>query len=133
MVGCFFVNIQSNSLNSSAVECLASAFRSSLDLISRVTFELFFPVDYVHSETSVTPLMVAAGRGFLGVVEQLLNMGASAAVRSINGWQAIDWAQKYDQLDVLELIEAHVLVRILVKKKRLRITNVFTRDLLQCL
>lgn len=65
-------------------------------------------VDYVHSETSVTPLMVAAGRGFLGVVEQLLNMGASVAVRSINGWQAIDWAQKYDQLDVLELIEAHV-------------------------
>lgn len=72
----------------------------------------FVSVDYVHSETSVTPLMVAAGRGFLGVVEQLLDSGANVAIRSSNDWQAVDWARKYDQQDVVELIEAHVLVGI---------------------
>jgi len=54
--------------------------------------------------------MVAAGRGFLGVVEQLLNMGANIAIRSSNDWQALDWAQKYEQHDVVELLEAHMLV-----------------------
>ena len=35
-------------------------------------------VDYQHSETSITPLMIASGRGFTEVVAQLLNMGADA-------------------------------------------------------
>ena len=65
-------------------------------------------VDYVHSETSVTPLMVAAGRGFLSVVEQLLNLGANIGIRSSNDWLAIDWAQKFEQSDIVELLEAHV-------------------------
>lgn len=56
--------------------------------------------------------MVAAGRGFLGVVEQLLNMGANVAIRSSNDWRAVDWARKYDQQDIAELIEAYVLVGI---------------------
>ncbi|ESO09137.1 hypothetical protein HELRODRAFT_110038 [Helobdella robusta] len=65
-------------------------------------------VDHRHSEMSVTPLMVAAGRGFISVVEKLLNMGANVHVRSSNDWRAIDWAQKFDQAEVVELIEAHI-------------------------
>lgn len=43
-------------------------------------------VDYRHSETSATPLMVAAGRGFISQMEQLLSMGASVHVKASNGW-----------------------------------------------
>uniref|UniRef100_A0A3P8YHJ1 RNA helicase n=1 Tax=Esox lucius TaxID=8010 RepID=A0A3P8YHJ1_ESOLU len=42
-------------------------------------------VDYMHSETSATPLMVASGRGFLGQIEQLLSMGASVKMKASNG------------------------------------------------
>lgn len=65
-------------------------------------------VDYRHSEMSVTSLMVASGRGFIGVVEKLLNMGANVYARSSNDWKAIDWAQKFDQTEVVELLEAHM-------------------------
>ncbi|KAK7115641.1 3'-5' RNA helicase YTHDC2-like [Littorina saxatilis] len=65
-------------------------------------------VDYIHSATSVTPLMVAAGRGFPAVAEQLLALGANPNLRSSNGWTALDWAKRFIQGDVVELLEAHV-------------------------
>lgn len=43
-------------------------------------------VDYRHSETSATPLMVAVGRGFLSQTEQLLSMGANVNIKASNGW-----------------------------------------------
>ncbi|XP_030916425.1 3'-5' RNA helicase YTHDC2-like [Geospiza fortis] len=43
-------------------------------------------VDYRHSETSATALMIASGRGFLSQVEQLISMGASIHCKSSNGW-----------------------------------------------
>uniref|UniRef100_A0A673L0B5 RNA helicase n=1 Tax=Sinocyclocheilus rhinocerous TaxID=307959 RepID=A0A673L0B5_9TELE len=42
-------------------------------------------VDYRHSETSATPLMVSSGRGFLSQMEQLLSMGANANIKASNG------------------------------------------------
>ena len=44
-------------------------------------------VDYQHSETQATALMVASGRGCSGVVEQLLNLGANPHIKEPkNGW-----------------------------------------------
>ena len=65
-------------------------------------------VDHVHSETTVTALMVASGRGFFGTVEQLLNMGANVSAVSSNEWTALDWARKFEQHDVVELLETHM-------------------------
>ncbi|PSN46949.1 putative ATP-dependent RNA helicase YTHDC2 [Blattella germanica] len=65
-------------------------------------------VDYQHSQTSVTPLMVAAGRGCLNTAEQLLNLGANLNVRASNEWTALDWARHMKQNDVVELIEAYM-------------------------
>lgn len=66
-------------------------------------------VDYQHSQTSVTPLMIAAGRGFLKVVEQLLTMEADASLKAANGWTALDWAKKFERQDIVALLEAHML------------------------
>ncbi|KAK7491702.1 hypothetical protein BaRGS_00016958 [Batillaria attramentaria] len=65
-------------------------------------------IDYIHSATSVTPLMVAAGRGYLDVVEQLLNLGANVNLRASNGWTAVEWAKHFKQAEVVELLEAHI-------------------------
>ena len=67
-----------------------------------------FTVDYQHSETSITPLMIAAGRGFTEVVEQLLNMGADAGIKASNDWTALDWAKKFQRDDIVDMLEAHL-------------------------
>jgi len=76
------------------------------DVVSEVCCVI--AVDYVHSETTVTALMVAAGRGFFGTVEQLLNMGANVSAVSSNDWTALDWARKFEQHDIVELLETHM-------------------------
>jgi len=77
-------------------------------LCGELSCVVYCAVDYVHSETSVTALMVAAGRGFFGTVEQLLNMGANVSAHSSNDWTALDWARQFDQHDVVELLETHM-------------------------
>ncbi|KFW78898.1 putative ATP-dependent RNA helicase YTHDC2, partial [Manacus vitellinus] len=64
-------------------------------------------VDYRHSETSATALMIASGRGFLSQVEQLISMGASIHCKSSNGWMAIDWAKRFGQTEVVDLLESY--------------------------
>ncbi|ROL53875.1 putative ATP-dependent RNA helicase YTHDC2 [Anabarilius grahami] len=65
-------------------------------------------VDYGHSETSATPLMVAAGRGFLSQMEQLLSMGANVNIKASNGWTALDWAKHFSQPEAVDLLESHI-------------------------
>lgn len=65
-------------------------------------------VDYQHSTTSVTPLMVAAGRGCINTTEQLLNLGANLNLRAGNEWTALDWARNMNQTECAELIEAYM-------------------------
>uniref|UniRef100_A0A6I8SLL3 3'-5' RNA helicase YTHDC2 n=1 Tax=Xenopus tropicalis TaxID=8364 RepID=A0A6I8SLL3_XENTR len=64
-------------------------------------------VDYRHSETSATPLMVAAGQGFLSHVEQLISMGANIQSKASNGWMALDWAKHFGQTEVVDLLESY--------------------------
>ncbi|XP_034942957.1 3'-5' RNA helicase YTHDC2-like isoform X2 [Chelonus insularis] len=65
-------------------------------------------VDYQHSSTMVTPLMVAAGRGCLNTTEQLLNLGANLNIRASNEWTALDWAVNMNQIECSELIQAYM-------------------------
>jgi ankyrin repeat protein len=52
--------------------------------------------------------MVAAGRDFYSVVEQLLGLGANANIRASNDWTALDWAKKFERIDIIELLEAQM-------------------------
>ncbi|GAA6095870.1 3'-5' RNA helicase YTHDC2 isoform X1 [Tachysurus ichikawai] len=65
-------------------------------------------VDYRHCETSATPLMVAAGRGFITQMEQLLSMGANVHLKASNGWTALDWAKQFNQTEAVDLLESHI-------------------------
>ncbi|OXB53101.1 hypothetical protein ASZ78_012810, partial [Callipepla squamata] len=64
-------------------------------------------VDYRHSETSATALMIASGRGFTSEVEQLISMGASIHCKSSDGWMALDWAKHFGQTEVVDLLESY--------------------------
>ncbi|KAF4803514.1 putative ATP-dependent RNA helicase YTHDC2 [Turdus rufiventris] len=64
-------------------------------------------VDYRHSETGATALMISSGRGFLSQVEQLISMGASIHCKSSNGWMAVDWARHFGQTEVIDLLESY--------------------------
>ena len=64
-------------------------YSTSCDFLKLLThfFLNCLKVDYQHSETQATALMVASGRGCSGVVEQLLNLGANPHIKEPkNGW-----------------------------------------------
>ncbi|XP_075918737.1 3'-5' RNA helicase YTHDC2-like [Petromyzon marinus] len=67
-------------------------------------------VDYRHSEKTATPLMVAAGRGLIDIVELLLRMGADVNLKDSNGMNTFDWAKKFHESDVVELLESSAYV-----------------------
>lgn len=64
-------------------------------------------VDYQHTETTLTPLMVAAARGCENTTEQLLNLGANLNIRGCNEYTALDWAKAAKHTQIVELIEAY--------------------------
>ncbi|XP_052829379.1 3'-5' RNA helicase YTHDC2 [Octopus bimaculoides] len=64
-------------------------------------------VDYKHSETSATALMIATGRGYFDVVERLLSLGASVNVQASNDWTVFEWAKKFQRAEILELLESY--------------------------
>ncbi|XP_056393423.1 3'-5' RNA helicase YTHDC2 [Hyla sarda] len=91
--------------------CLSDIWlRRDVDAFAQL-FQLIFTenvsVDYRHSETSASPLMVAAGRGFLSQVEQLIGMGANIHNKASNGWTALDWARHFGQTEVVDLLESY--------------------------
>eukprot|EP00066_Takifugu_rubripes_P013439 XP_011602705.1 PREDICTED: probable ATP-dependent RNA helicase YTHDC2 [Takifugu rubripes] len=63
-------------------------------------------VNYRHSETGTTALMVTAGQGFLTQMEQLLHMGADVNIKASNGWTAADFAKHFHQSESLELLKS---------------------------
>ncbi|XP_078314413.1 3'-5' RNA helicase YTHDC2-like [Crassostrea virginica] len=66
-------------------------------------------VDYQHSETSLSPLMIAAARGFAAIVEHLLSFGANVKLKSSNDWTALDFAKKFNQEEVMEMLQAYMI------------------------
>lgn len=52
--------------------------------------------------------MIAAARGFAAVVEHLLNFGADVKLKSSNDWIALDFAKKFNQEEVIEMLQAYM-------------------------
>uniref|UniRef100_A0A8C6WK60 RNA helicase n=1 Tax=Neogobius melanostomus TaxID=47308 RepID=A0A8C6WK60_9GOBI len=65
-------------------------------------------VDYTHSETGATALMVAAGRGCIAQMQQLLSMGADINLKASNGWSPLDFAMHFNQIEAVDLLKSSI-------------------------
>ncbi|XP_054613381.1 3'-5' RNA helicase YTHDC2 [Dunckerocampus dactyliophorus] len=86
-------------------------------------------VDYMHSETGATPLMVAAGRGFLTEMEQLLSMGADVNLKASNGWTALDFAQHFQQAEAVDLLQSSIPLGAMHSRDELALVQCATAEL----
>lgn len=66
------------------------------------------PVDYRHSETDMTALMIAACQGNLETINRLLSLGANPELKSKHGLNSIDWATKMRKNDCVALLSGYV-------------------------
>jgi len=64
-------------------------------------------VNYRHSSTGVTSLMVAGSRGRLEVVEFCLQIGADSQMKLSNGWTAKECAKQQNQQECERLLAQH--------------------------
>uniref|UniRef100_A0A182NUA0 Helicase-associated domain-containing protein n=1 Tax=Anopheles dirus TaxID=7168 RepID=A0A182NUA0_9DIPT len=83
----------------------ARAFDELLQLLERNKHM----VDYPHSDTRMTPLMIAAAKGFVGVVKTLLGMGANPCVVGRRSLNAMDWCAEQEQNECWQLMQAAIL------------------------
>ncbi|KAK9749788.1 hypothetical protein RND81_02G150200 [Saponaria officinalis] len=65
-------------------------------------------LNYQHSSTGVSPLMVFAGKGRVGDVCTFLSLGAISHLQDRDGNNALDWAMREDQSDTMEILKKHV-------------------------
>lgn len=65
-------------------------------------------LNYQHSSTGATPLMVFAGKGRVGDIFTLLSLGADCNLQDHDGSTALDWAKREDQTEVEEIIKKHM-------------------------
>ncbi|XP_078436567.1 DExH-box ATP-dependent RNA helicase DExH6-like isoform X2 [Wolffia australiana] len=68
-------------------------------------------INYQHSTTGMSPLMVLAAGGRISDVCMLLSLGAQCDLRSKDGRTALDWAQQNNQDEVCDIIREHVLTK----------------------
>ncbi|MDJ0648136.1 MAG: ankyrin repeat domain-containing protein [Xenococcaceae cyanobacterium MO_188.B19] len=55
----------------------------------------------------ITPISAAATRGYLQVMEYLLDLGANPEIKNEDGDDALDFADLYDQNEALELLKKY--------------------------
>lgn len=65
-------------------------------------------LNYQHSSTGVTPLMVFAGKGRVGDVCTLLSLDADCHLQDRDGSTALDWAKRGDEPESAEIIKKHM-------------------------
>lgn len=65
-------------------------------------------LNYQHSLTGVTPLMIFAGKGRVGDICTLLSLGADCHLQAHDGSTALDWAKRENQPEVEEIIMKHM-------------------------
>ena len=82
-------------------------FSSLASAISREEGDL---VNYKHSITGVTSLMVEANRGRLDMVELALQMGADCQAKLSNGWTAKECARQQGQEECERLVAQYQVV-----------------------
>lgn len=50
------------------------------------------PINFQHTETKMTALMIASAKGYTNVVKRLLDMGADPSIKGKHNYTALDWS-----------------------------------------
>ncbi|KXJ83370.1 hypothetical protein RP20_CCG007418 [Aedes albopictus] len=50
------------------------------------------PINFQHTETKMTALMIAAAKGYTNVVKRLIDMGADPMIKGKHNFTALDWS-----------------------------------------
>ena len=91
--------------------CLAQAWLNgddeAFDQIIQLIMNENMDIDYQHSETKMTALIVSAARGNLTLIEQLIELGANLDILDPkNNRNALEWAQHFNQNHVADYIQS---------------------------
>ncbi|GAB4848177.1 DExH-box ATP-dependent RNA helicase DExH6 [Ancistrocladus abbreviatus] len=65
-------------------------------------------LNYQQSLTGTTPLMVFSGKGRVGDLCMLLSLGADCHVKAHDGSTALDWAERENQAEAVEILKKHM-------------------------
>ena len=115
-------SIQDLSINDDESHCLEPEIQQEMDKCLKTVWvdgneevfdqilHFFFNenvnVDYRHSETTMTTLMIVSARGFDNLVERLLELGADPLLKDgKQNWSAIDWARNYNQNHIVQIYD----------------------------
>ncbi|XP_061836673.2 3'-5' RNA helicase YTHDC2 isoform X1 [Nerophis lumbriciformis] len=113
--------------------CISNIFVNEDQEAFAQLFNLIFyenvNVDYMHSETGATPLMVSAGRGFHAQMAQLLNMGADVNLKASNGWTPLDFAKHFQQAEAVDLLQSSIPLGEMHSRNELALVQCATADL----
>ncbi|XP_008421313.1 probable ATP-dependent RNA helicase YTHDC2 isoform X2 [Poecilia reticulata] len=92
--------------------CISSIFlhedQEAFNQLFNLILNESVPVDFMHSETGSTALMVSAARGFLPQTQQLLSMGADINIKASNGWTALDFAKHFQQTEAMDILKSSI-------------------------
>ncbi|CAH9072884.1 unnamed protein product [Cuscuta epithymum] len=65
-------------------------------------------INYQHSLTGMTPLMIFAGKGCINDICTLLSLGADCHLKAKDGTTALDWASRENHAEAAEIIKKHL-------------------------
>lgn len=103
-------NEDNNSMSKEMDSALAQAWLNgddeAFDQIIHLIMNENVNIDYQHSDTKMTSLIVASARGNLTLTEQLIELGAKLHIRDPNNNRdALDWANHFSQNHVVDYLK----------------------------
>nr|GEU80275.1 DExH-box ATP-dependent RNA helicase DExH6 [Tanacetum cinerariifolium] len=99
---------------------------SLLDFVS--TGEGLGVLNFQHSVTGVTPLMVFARKGRVGDMCMLLSFGANCHLQDKEGKTALSWAEHENQNEAVEILRKHIDTNSVDPKEEQLLLDRYLRD-----
>ena len=102
------VGAMSEEMDSALAQAWLNDDDEAFDQIIHLIMNENVNIDYQHSETKMTSLIVAAARGNITLAKQLIELGAKLDIRDPkNNRDAMDWANHFNQAHIVEYLKGY--------------------------